>query len=174
MTWRALLGLCLLATPCAAQETRHALYDGTTLAVVAGDNTLELRYIVPPAILRELGVEVGTPLVRGRWDGPVFTGDAFMFTKDCPPIAYPVRGMIDLAGAFVVIGPVPTKAVDCRGDAYEWNEQSVMRFESSARPRATITFKPKPKPKPKPSKPKPKPKPRPQQPQQPQLWWQWR
>ncbi len=149
---------------------------------IGEDRKLEISYLEPPALLREIGVTAGTVLVRGHWEGAfpneVLEGEAFVFSADCPPQSFPVRGLVDHAGGLVVLGPSPSSC----GGAREWNAASLMRFESverlEERPRKRKAEpKPESKPKPKP-KPKPRAKPRqpPQQPQyqQPFYPWGWR
>ena len=179
MRWCLLL-LVLWPAAALAQE-RRALLDGAPMVVTVDGDSIEVRYAEPGAALRELGVTPATPLVRGRWVGGIFTGEAFVFAPRCPPIGYPVRGMVDSGGALLVLGPAPSAVKDCRAEALTWNASSILRFEQPAgerRPAARPEAKAKPKARPKPA-PKPVARPAPPRPQLRQPWenawpWQWR
>lgn len=131
---------------------------------------IEIIYVEVPPALRDAGVTTGTTLVRGKWDDTVLVGEAFAFHKGCPPIAYPVRGVVDRSGALIVIGPLPTS---CTGREYAWDAGSVMRFDPGGRDANTETRPAKTKVKARErSRPKPRAAPVRRQPQ-PQ-WQQWR
>lgn len=146
---------------------------------VNGDD-LEISYLEVPAALREIGVASGTPLVRGHWDGKVLNGEAFAFSPGCPPIGYPVRGVVDFQGSLVVIGPAP---VSCADRTLVWNESAVIRFDPPQQA-PSVRVKKRKDDKPKAQKPKPKPKPEakrpvrrapaPASPWMPQQQYQWR
>jgi hypothetical protein len=162
----------------AEQAQRRVTFGGATFALTVLNGGLEISYLEPPAMLREIGVTSGTLLARGRWRGETLEGDAFVFGQGCSPIAYPIRGVIESGGALVIIGPVPSETKDCQITALDWNDEAVMRFkpvgrEKLSRPKPKPEAKSKPAAKPKP-KPKPKPRPVPQQPQWQQWPWQWR
>jgi hypothetical protein len=162
-----------LASGAHAEPARLVVHDGLTLALSHTGDGIEISYIDVPAVLRELGVQSGQVVVRGKWDDTILVGEAFVFARGCAPIAYPIRGVVDRSGALILIGPQPQ---DCEAKVYVWGEGAVMRFEPPRAP--PVREKPKVRPKPKP-KPKPKPRqeapaaPRPQY-QQPQPWqWRW-
>ena len=93
------------------------MHDGAQMRLVVSpaDQTLELRYTDPPAQLREIGVAPDTVLVRGHWENTVLVGEAFVFSPNCQPIAYPVRGIVDLNSVLVVMGPIPIRHPGLRG-----------------------------------------------------------
>lgn len=155
-----------------AEPARRVMHDGIAMAMSRTTAGIEISYIEVPADLRELGVKSGAVLVRGQWDDTVLIGDAFMFARDCAPIAYPIRGVVDRSGALVIIGPQPQS---CGSSALVWSDASVMRFEPPALPPVREReAKPKPKPKPKPEvRPIERKPPRPA-PQQAPQWQQWR
>ena len=173
-----LLMFALWSVAASAQERRVILDGEQMTATVTGDR-IEIRYVSPPVALRELGVTPDTLLVRGQWEGGIFIGEAFVFAPACPPLAYPVRGMVDQVGNLLVLGPAPSAIKDCQAESLTWNASSILQFElpvSRAVPERKPQVKAKPKAKPKP-KPAPKPRPAAPAPQVRQPWenqWQWR
>lgn len=162
-----LLLLVIGAAPCSARaEDRKVIHDGIEMTMTkSGESGLEITYSASiPADLRELGVSVGTMLVRGTWEDKVLVGEAWAFSPECKSISYPVLGVVDYSGALVVFGPVPRS---CKAGDSSWGKQALMRFEAPASPRAERRAKPRPERK------KPRPAPRPQrQPQYyPQQQW---
>ena len=97
--------LLLLTVPAHSEPARLLTHDGSAMTLSVNGDDLEISYLEVPAALREIGVASGTPLVRGHWDGKVLNGEAFAFSPGCPPIGYPVRGVVDFQGSLVVIGP---------------------------------------------------------------------
>jgi len=162
----------------ASAEERSATYDGIPMSVAADPEGVEIRYSdSPPPSLRETGVLPGSLLVKGIWENKILIGEAFVFSKGCPAIPYPIRGLIDLGRDLVVLGQIPTVIANCQASEYKWTDGSVMRFEPARREAKPET----PSPKRKEAKPKPKSKPKPQiarpRPVQPQYnWreWNWR
>jgi hypothetical protein len=182
-----LKALGFLAVSVATCPAAPVTYNGTPMTADVDETGVVIRYDEPPPNLREIGVQKGTALVSGKWNGSVFVGEAFVFAQGCPAMAYPVRGNVDISGALTIIGQSPTTTTDCIPGAFQWTENSVMRFEPKRGAERSVE-RPAKKPKPKP-KPKVKPKPRvrqqiqrPQQIPQPQYqpqqqWqqqWQWR
>jgi hypothetical protein len=173
--WAAmpLLALTLAAS---AAEDRRILYDDTAMLLrFLPDYNIEIRFIDPPAILREIGVQPGQVLAQGRWTDAVLEGTAFLFAQGCKPIAYPVRGFIDARDALIILGPLPVlNGCEPTGQT-EWRPASIMRFEperskaeeKDKRRKVVEPERPKPKPKPKP---RPRPQQQPQQ-QQPSPYW---
>ena len=156
-------------------STLQVFHDGVAMSLTRQDTgEIEIAYIEVPAMLRELGVKAGTVLVRAKWaeDNFILVGEAFMFSKNCAPMAYAVRGVVTWDNVLIVVGPTP---VSCENRALQWGEAAVMTFEQPRGPRQRIgperpkqekpVTKPKPKAKPKP-RPRPEPTPQPQQ-------WQW-
>lgn len=172
---RAVLLLVLCSGAASAQD-RPVTYDGEPMTASVHGDSIEIRYVNPPVGLRELGVTPGTVLVRGQWEEGIFTGDAFIFAPACPPVGYPVRGMIDNNGALLVLGPAPTAIKDCKAESLAWNSSSILRFQvpdNAARPERKPKVKAKPKPKPRPvERRQPRPQPQLRQPWENQ--WQWR
>jgi hypothetical protein len=169
----ALLIVLASSSGAGAEERRPVTYDGSPMRVVVSDDAgLELRYIDPPALLREIGVKPDAVLVKGHWERDTLVGEAFVFPPGCPPIAYPIRGLVDAFAALVILGPVPTVNAACEVTRHDWADGSVMRFEPSRASEKPRRVKPKEKPK---AKPKPRPRSIPSAPrQQPYQWQQYR
>lgn len=187
-----LSGALLLVIPAHAEEARKVFLDGVemTMTKSADNNGLEITYAadVPPA-LREVGVTAGTMLIRGQWEENILIGEAWAFSKDCKPISYAIRGVVDYGGSLVIFGPVPTSCKPEDYEHYSWGKAAVMRFDQPERApvsapersdRKRKSKQEKPKAKAPPPKPKPRAAPRPtyQQPYQ-QQWpgypqqWRW-
>ena len=130
-------------------------HDGLSMTVSrTGGEDIEIAYVEVPPALREIGVSSGAVLLRGTWENTVLVGEAFAFAKDCAPIPYKVRGIVDQSGALVVVGPMPK---DCADRALVWGSGSIMRFEPGRSQLAKPVARERPKAK---AKPKPKPAPR--------------
>ena len=176
---RLAIALVMIATSALAADEKRVIYDEMPmLARFDIDRSLSIRFIDPSAMLREIGVEPGEALIEGRWIGAVFEGNAFLFAKGCKPIPYPVRGVVDLNGVLMVLGPTPVlNGCEPTGQT-QWTASSIMRIEpgdksgskSGSVDKRPAQPKPKKEAKPQP-KPKPKPRPRPVTPPAPQPYW---
>ena len=163
--------------------TVEVIHDGITMALKRqGEGRIEIAYTEVPVQLRELGVKNGTVLVSGQWNtDEVMIGDAYIFTKECGALVYPVRGIVGIDNILTIIGPTP---VNCEDRTLHWNEAAVLRFEP---PRPFVQSKPRyedkqkkrqSKEKSEPRKAERKQQPRRQQPtadpwQQQQYQWRW-
>lgn len=177
--------VALMAMPATAEESaRKVLFEGNEMTVKSiGDNTIEIAYIDPPTSLREIGIQPGSVVIRGKWNARDFLleGDAYLYAKDCEPISYPVRGVVDEMLWLIVLGPTPVLDGCKSTGRAQWTSASIMRFEpigrlptpsdsnSSKRKREERKVEDKPKPKPK-AKPKAKPA-QPHQPQPSPYWY---
>jgi len=178
-----LSGALLLATIAHAEESARKVWHDSTemvLTKVADGKGIEIAFgaDVPPT-LRELGVTAGTMLVRGQWEDDVLIGEAWVFSKDCKPISYAIRGVVAYGGTLIVFGPVPANCNVEDYEHYSWGKEAVMRFEQPPPSPHAVDVKGKhksaeSKPKPKARRQPPPPaKPRaPARPAQPQ-WQQW-
>lgn len=169
--------LVLLTMPAHAEPARRLIHDGSAMTLSVNGDDLEISYLEVPPALREQGVTPGTLLVRGQWDGMIFTGQAYLFATGCPPIAYPVRGVVDRANSLVVIGPTP---VSCNDPTLTWGDAAVMRFDPPQQAPTRVREKKrekrkveKPKPKPKPAVRRQPAAPSPWAPYQQQYQWRW-
>jgi hypothetical protein len=84
----------------------------------------------------------GTVLVRGHWRGPpprVFVGEAFVFSRLCGAIPYPVRGTVDQSQVLMLFGGAPQFDTSCRIVGYDINsQQATLRFEPTKPPPAPV------------------------------------
>ena len=169
---KILMALLLLMTVAHAEETKNFVvtHENESMAlVIQPDGTIEISYIIPPVMLREVGVNTGQVLVQGKWNDRdnVLEGKAYAFVHGCEPIPYPVRGVVNReTGVLVVIGPMP---MSCTDRTLAWKEGSVMTFDQVLPPPPLQTEKRKKREKrekvERVPKPKLKPKSQPQQPQ---------
>ena len=175
---KILMALLLLMTVAHAEEVRNFVvtHENELMALaIQPDGTIEISYIIPPVMLREVGVKTGQVLVQGKWNerDNVLEGQAYAFVHGCEPISYPVRGVVNReTGVLVVIGPMP---MSCTDRTLAWKEGSVMTFDQVLPPLQTENKKKKKKEKKEERVAKPKPKPRPsrQEPYMPAPY-QWR
>lgn len=150
-----LLLFCLCCTSAVAQKIDFVeiVHDGIAMTLKRqGEGRIEIVYAEVPVQLREVGVQKGTILVSGQW-GPdqIMTGSAYMFTKECGPLPYSVRGMIELDNTLTIVGPTPQS---CEDQSLHWNDKAVLRFTPPPRQLAEFNrpreSRPEKKPKPKP------------------------
>ena len=98
----------LLALAPAAASAQLLEHNGSIMeAVPFGNGGLEIRYLQPRPGLWPVGVRPGTALVRGHWRGPWLEATAVVFSANCGPVPYAVRGAPDPAGVLVLSGPAP-------------------------------------------------------------------
>jgi hypothetical protein len=176
------LAVLLLVAAAHAQTAHTVMHEGATYAIDVADQVLTITFLEPPADLRELGAVRGGLLVKGKWTPyGVLEGDAYAFAPSCPPIAYPVRGIVNQASELIVIGPQPVLQ-DCKITGSQWTEGSIMRFsltrpvsdqrKAETKPKAKAKAKPKPEPKTTVARPRPQAPAVVRQPWENQ--WQWR
>ena len=94
-------------------------------------------------------VQPGTVLVRGYWQGDIFNGTAFVFSRWCGAIPYVVRGTTDQANSLVLIGAAPQFDTNCRILGYDpTSAHAVLRFELPPPPPVSVAPPPPPPPPP--------------------------
>lgn len=135
MICNAILFVCALVgvVTAANAQTRMATHNGSLVAILpAPGGGLVIKYAQPRPDLAGL-VTPGTVLARGQWRGPhaqVFVGEAFIFSRLCGAIPYPVRGTVDQSQTLVLVGPAPQFDTSCRVIGYDIRSQHAMlRFE---------------------------------------------
>src|ERR1700736_1470727 len=98
------------ATAASAQTPMMATHNGSLMEMLpAPGGGLVVLYARPRPDLNRL-VMPGTLLVRGQWQGrppQVFVGEAFVFSRLCGAIPYPVRGTIDQSQVLTLFGGAP-------------------------------------------------------------------
>jgi Sel1 repeat len=121
------------ATAASAQTPMMATHNGSLMEMLpAPGGGLVVQYARPRLDLNRL-VMPGTVLVRGHWQGrppQVFVGEAFVFSRLCGAIPYPVRGTVDQSQVLTLFGGAPQFDTSCRIVGYDLNSQhATLRFE---------------------------------------------
>jgi len=137
------------ATVASAQTPMMATHNGSLMEMLpAPGGGLVVQYARPRPDLNGL-VMPGTVLVRGHWQGrppQVFVGEAFVFSRLCGTIPYPVRGTVDQSQVLTLFGGAPQFDTSCRIVGYDLNSQhATLRFEPTKPP---IAQAPAPSPPP--------------------------
>jgi len=103
------VALALLSPAVAAQSAGSFVWHNGSLMQVNRfpGQLIEIRYIRPRPGLWDVGVRPGTLLLRGQWNGPVLTADAFVFSWQCGPTPYSVSGGVDASNTLVLQGLAP-------------------------------------------------------------------
>ena len=113
------------------QPGLNAVHNGSLMTMFANPDTgdLVINYALPrPDLLGLVGP--GTTLVRGRWSGDVFVGEARVFSRYCGAVPYPVRGSVDQSNALMLFGPAPQFDTACNVIGFDINSRNaVLRFE---------------------------------------------
>ncbi len=84
------LGISGLATSAAAESLWE--HNGSVMRLRADGTSRSFEYVVPRAGLREVGVVAGAVLFEGSKTGDQYSGIAYLFSKSCGRIGYPVKG----------------------------------------------------------------------------------
>ena len=126
------------ATAASAQTPMMATHNGSLMEMLpAPGGGLVVQYARPRPDLNGL-VMPGTVLVRGHWQGrppQVFVGEAFVFSRLCGAIPYPVRGAVDQSQVLMLFGGAPQFDTSCRIVGYDLNSQhATLRFEPTKPP----------------------------------------
>jgi hypothetical protein len=126
------------ATAASAQTPMMATHNGSLMEMLpAPGGGLVVQYARPRPDLNGL-VMPGTVLVRGHWQGrppQVFVGEAFVFSRLCGAIPYPVRGTVDQSQVLMLFGGAPQFDTSCRIVGYDLTSQhATLRFEPTKPP----------------------------------------
>ena len=125
------VGLVLAACSTAMAAPAYTVTHNGSLMLVTpvARNEIVIQYANPRPSLIGL-VQPGTVLVRGYWQGDIFNGTAFVFSRWCGAIPYVVRGTTDQANSLVLIGAAPQFDTNCRILGYDpTSAHAVLRFE---------------------------------------------
>jgi Sel1 repeat len=120
-------------TAASAQGPMMATHNGSLMEILpAPGGGLVVQYARPRPDLNGL-VMPGTVLVRGRWQGrppQLFVGEAFVFSRLCGAIPFPVRGTVDQSQVLTLFGGAPQFDTSCRILGYDLNSQhGTLRFD---------------------------------------------
>jgi hypothetical protein len=124
-------GLVLATCSTAMAAPAYTVVHNGSLMLVTpvARNEIVIQYANPRPSLIGL-VQPGTVLVRGYWQGDIFSGTAFVFSRWCGAIPYVVRGTTDQANSLVLIGAAPQFDTNCRILGYDpTSAHAVLRFE---------------------------------------------
>lgn len=123
--------VALTVAPAMPDQPRNAVHNGSLMIMFtnAATGDLVINYALPRPDLIGL-VGPGTTLVRGRWSGDVFVGEARVFSRYCGAVPYPVRGSVDQTNALMLFGPAPQFDTACNIIGFDINSRhAVLRFE---------------------------------------------
>jgi hypothetical protein len=90
--------LLMVTVAVAATTMAHATpsslwnHNGSLMGLVANGPYRQFVYEPPRSGMIQVGVRPGTLLFDGRKDGYQYTGTAYVFPPNCPPVGYYVSG----------------------------------------------------------------------------------
>jgi len=115
-----------------AGPVMQTIHNGSLMTMTQTPGGMVVQYANPRPDLFGLVVP-GTVLLEGRWVGPapqIFVGTAFVFSRWCGAIPYPVRGAVDQSQSLMLFGAAPIFDTACRILGYSLeSQQAVLRFE---------------------------------------------
>lgn len=85
------------ASTSAPEETPRRSFwnhNGSLVYLTAEGDKRQFYYEEPRRGIRAVGVSQDTLLFEGRRNGALYSGTAFIFTPDCGPVPYDVRGAV--------------------------------------------------------------------------------
>jgi hypothetical protein len=90
------------------------------------------EYVVPRAGLREVGVLAGTVLFEGSQTADQYSGTAYLFSKNCGRIGYPVKGPASKnQGKVRLSGRAPKRNSKCKTVGHR-DDVLLFNFQSTA------------------------------------------
>ena len=96
----------------------YMLEDGTRRHIYYDD---------PRPGLKEVGVEQGTLLFDGAVNGTTLSGTAYVFAKDCHPLAFLAKGKLTREGKLITLkGKAPRIGTKC---SIAGSEQETLNFD---------------------------------------------
>jgi hypothetical protein len=103
--------------------------NGSSLKLVANGVSRRFSYIEPREGLREVGVSQGMVAFEGTQTGNVYTGTAYVFSRICGAIGYPVNGVVGQDERSVTLrGFAPYVDAQCRRAG---GRQGVLVFQQT-------------------------------------------
>jgi len=86
-----------------------------------------IYYDDPRPGLKEVGVEQGTLLFDGAVNGTTLSGTAYVFAKDCHPLAFSAKGKLTREGKLITLkGKAPRIGTKC---SIAGSEQETLNFD---------------------------------------------
>ncbi|MGF1622566.1 MAG: hypothetical protein ACFCUR_18385 [Rhodomicrobiaceae bacterium] len=118
--------------PSEETRTRRSLWmhNGSLVALAAEGAKRQIVYEQARAGIRAYGAERGTLLFEGTARGPSYSGTAYIFTRDCGPLPYDVRGVASNASRRITLrGQAPSRVGEnCQITSYR-DDVLVFDFE---------------------------------------------
>jgi hypothetical protein len=109
------------STPEEAPRRSFWDHNGSIMSLTADGDKRQFYYEEPRRGIRAVGVSQGTLLFDGRRNGALYSGTAFIFSPDCGPVPYDVRGAVSNGERRVTMrGKAPSRFNDrCQITAYK-------------------------------------------------------
>jgi len=100
-------------------------HNGSTMYLEASGADRSFVYYEPRSILEPAGVRRGTVLFKGRKNGNRYAGEAYLFSRFCPPFVFDVEGPITNASKTVRLrGRAPVRDRSCTITG--WQEEELV------------------------------------------------
>jgi hypothetical protein len=94
-------------------------HNGSQVALYVNGTGRKFNYTTPVPDLLQYGVQSGTLLFDGRRNGSQYSGTAYVFSKQCGPLAYAVSGPVSQDDRTVTLyGKAPVVNASCRVVGY--------------------------------------------------------
>ena len=94
-------------------------HNGSLMRLEANGSERRFVYDLPRRGMLEAGVKSGDIVFDGRREGPTYSGTAYIYTKLCGRVAYPVAGNVSANERTVALeGQVPLHAPNCTVRSY--------------------------------------------------------
>jgi hypothetical protein len=100
------------------------LHNGSEVEMEDRGDFIHITYTKPRPNLAAAGIIKGTLLFSGRREGDFAYGVAYTFKTNCPPAAYPVRGIFDAQQNLVLVGSAPKRGIGCEIVEYSQSGQN--------------------------------------------------
>jgi len=128
------LGANALAHPGEYENLGELLtHNGSTMVLLAEGSSRQIVYRFPRTAMLPLGVHSGTLLFEGvETRKGYYSGTAYLFKRDCPPIPYHVEGSVQWGTngrmQLILQGGAPDEYVGCQPVRYSWTDNSILIF----------------------------------------------
>lgn len=94
-------------------------HNGSLMRLLASGATRRFAYERPRSGLERAGVSQCDVVFEGEKQGNKYVGTAYVFSRDCGPIGYPVSGPVSNGGSKVTLyGKAPRRRDDCSINGY--------------------------------------------------------
>jgi tRNA A-37 threonylcarbamoyl transferase component Bud32 len=123
------------ADPDPVPTPRRSVWDhnGSVVLLKSSGADRAFYYDVPRPEMSANGVTAGTLLFKGRRDGNIYSGTAYVFSKSCAAVPYAVKGPVSPGQTQVTMyGKAPQLDADCRTHGYR-DDTLVFTFNEQAK-----------------------------------------